>query len=162
MVEKDLKAVTKIQYVDEIKKSPKASQKVREMLSRMDKKGIMDQAIEALDLTNVLDRQIKNLSGGELQRFVIALTCVRKADIYMIDEPSSYLDVKQRIKAARFIRSVSEYDNYIIVVEHDLAILDYMSDFTSVLYGQPGGYGVVTAPFSVREGINVGSFQLRI
>ena len=73
----------------------------------------------------------------------------------MFDEPSSYLDVKQRLNAAKMIRHLINKDNYIIVVEHDLAILDYLSDFTCVLYGVPGAYGVVTLPFSVREGINV-------
>lgn len=73
----------------------------------------------------------------------------------MFDEPSSYLDVKQRLKAARMIRSLVSHDNYIIAVEHDLSILDYLSDFICVLYGQPGAYGVVTMPYSVREGINI-------
>lgn len=62
--------------------------------------------MDFLDLEGVLDRQIAVLSGGELQRFVIALTCVQNADIYMFDEPSSYLDVKQRLRAARMIRSL--------------------------------------------------------
>ena len=73
----------------------------------------------------------------------------------MFDEPSSYLDVKQRLKAARMIRSLLGPDNYVIAVEHDLSILDYLSDFICVLYGQPGAYGVVTMPYSVREGINI-------
>ena len=73
----------------------------------------------------------------------------------MFDEPSSYLDVKQRLKAARFIRSLLTPNNYVIVVEHDLSILDYLSDYICCLYGNPGAYGVVTMPFSVREGINV-------
>jgi len=70
----------------------------------------------------------------------------------MFDEPSSYLDVKQRLKAAQAIRSLIESNKYIIVVEHDLSVLDYLSDFICVLYGVPGAYGVVTMPFSVREG----------
>ncbi|KAG4090892.1 P-loop containing nucleoside triphosphate hydrolase protein, partial [Neocallimastix lanati (nom. inval.)] len=102
-----------------------------------------------------LDREIKLLSGGELQRFAIAMSAVQKADIYMIDEPSSYLDVKQRLNAAKVIRSLLNPETYVIVVEHDLAILDYLSDFICVLYGVPGAYGVVTLPFSVREGINI-------
>jgi len=73
----------------------------------------------------------------------------------MFDEPSSYLDVKQRLNAARMIRSLAAHDTYVIVVEHDLSILDYLSDFVCCLYGNPGAYGVVTLPFSVREGINV-------
>ena len=71
---------------------------------------------------------------------------------FMFDEPSSYLDVKQRLRAAQMIRSLIRPDNYIIVVEHDLSVLDYLSDFICCLYGVPGAYGVVTMPFSVREG----------
>lgn len=56
----------------------------------------------------------------------------------MFDEPSSYLDVKQRIRASKAIRSLLKQDNYVVVVEHDLAVLDYLSDFICVLYGQPG------------------------
>lgn len=73
----------------------------------------------------------------------------------MFDEPSSYLDVKQRLKAAVTIRSLIREDRYIIVVEHDLSVLDYLSDFICCLYGVPGAYGVVTMPSSVREGINI-------
>ena len=70
----------------------------------------------------------------------------------MFDEPSSYLDVKQRLNAAQAIRSLIHDDCFIIVVEHDLSVLDYLSDFICCLYGVPGAYGVVTMPFSVREG----------
>ena len=70
----------------------------------------------------------------------------------MFDEPSSYLDVKQRLKAAQAIRSLIRDECFIIVVEHDLSVLDYLSDFICCLYGVPGAYGVVTMPFSVREG----------
>eukprot|EP00166_Cyanidium_caldarium_P003359 ctg_325.g86 len=102
-----------------------------------------------------MDRDVAVLSGGELQRFAIAVVCLQRADVYMLDEPSSYLDVRQRLRAARAIRSLCRPDNYVLVVEHDLAVLDYLSDFICVLYGMPGAYGVVTYPFSVREGINV-------
>lgn len=73
----------------------------------------------------------------------------------MFDEPSSFLDVKQRLAAGRIIRSLLRPDCYVIVVEHDLSILDYLSDYICCLYGKPAVYGVVTAPFSVREGINI-------
>lgn len=111
--------------------------------------------MELLDLSKILERQVGQLSGGELQRFIIGLTCVQEVDIYMFDEPSSYLDVKQRLNAGRMIRSLLNEAKYVIVVEHDLSILDYLSDFVCCLYGTPGAYGVVTMPFSVREGINI-------
>ena len=75
-------------------------------MKNVDKRGAMEDAVEMLDLKDVLTREIGQLSGGELQRFIIAMTCVQEADIYMFDEPSSYLDVKQRLKAARMIRSL--------------------------------------------------------
>jgi ATP-binding cassette subfamily E protein 1 len=128
---------------------------VGKRLAALDAKGIKEDAIKYLDLESILERQVQHLSGGELQRFIIGLTCVQKVDIYMFDEPSSYLDVKQRLNAARMIRSLCQHDNYVIVVEHDLSILDYLSDFVCCLYGNPGAYGVVTMPFSVREGINI-------
>ena len=111
--------------------------------------------IEELDLDAVLERDVRQLSGGELQRFAIAVVAVQDADMYMFDEPSSYLDVKQRLKASRVIRSLLHIEKYVIVVEHDLSVLDYLSDFICCLYGKPGAYGVVTMPFGVREGINI-------
>ena len=71
----------------------------------------------------------------------------------MFDEPSSYLDVKQRLKVAQAIRNLISDDTYVVVVEHDLSVLDYLSDFICCLYGVPGAYGVVTMPAGVREGI---------
>ena len=114
-----------------------------------------DHIMDTLELRHVTDREIGVLSGGELQRFAIALVCVQQADVYMFDEPSSYLDVKQRLTAARTIRELLRDDDYVIVVEHDLSVLDYLSDFICVLYGRPAVYGVVTLPSSVREGINI-------
>lgn len=155
LLEDNLRAVVKIQYVDDVAKQKKAQGIVGKKLKAADKKGIMDEVVDMLDLSNVLEREVKNLSGGELQRFIIGMVYVQKADIYMFDEPSSYLDVKQRLKAARAIRKLISHDNYIICVEHDLSILDYLSDFVCCLYGVPGVYGVVTMPSSVREGINI-------
>jgi ATP-binding cassette subfamily E protein 1 len=115
----------------------------------------MDYYNTELELSHLQDREIKDLSGGELQRFAIAVMCIQAAQVYMFDEPSSYLDVKQRLHAAAVIRELQCVDNYIIVVEHDLAVLDYLSDFVCCLWGSAGAYGVVTMPFSVREGINI-------
>jgi ATP-binding cassette subfamily E protein 1 len=115
----------------------------------------LESVCDDYDLNGLLDRQVEDLSGGELQRFACAVTCVRKSDIFMFDEPSSYLDVKQRLKAAKAIRGLINEQRYIILVEHDLSVLDYLSDFICCLYGSPGHYGVVTMPFSVREGINI-------
>jgi ATP-binding cassette subfamily E protein 1 len=119
---------------------------------------VLDWATSEAELKHLLDRDIRVLSGGELQRFAISIVAVQSSDVYMFDEPSSYLDVKQRLTAAAMIRQILETGDgdrrYVIVVEHDLAVLDYLSDYVCVLYGAPGAYGVVTMPMSVRTGIN--------
>jgi ATP-binding cassette subfamily E protein 1 len=153
LLEDRLKAMIKPQYVDKIPKQ--ISGKVGEILGKKDDKKMMDHYNKELELSHLQERDIKDLSGGELQRFAIGVLCVQDAQVYMFDEPSSYLDVKQRLHAAYVIRSLQRTENYIIVVEHDLAVLDYLSDFVCCLWGAAGGYGVVTMPFSVREGINI-------
>lgn len=90
-----MKALIKVQYVDSISKNPKAAKLiVGKRLAHVDKREMYDHVVDMLDLDAVLEREVGQLSGGELQRFVIAITCVQMADIYMFDEPSSYLDVK--------------------------------------------------------------------
>lgn len=155
VLEDDIKAIIKPQYVDAIPRAIRGT--VKDVLERKDERGVRERMIDELQLREVLDREIGVLSGGELQRFALSIVAVQEADMYMIDEPSSYLDVRQRLKAARVIRDLLEDKSktYVIVVEHDLAVLDYLSDFICCLYGKPGAYGVVTLPFSVREGINI-------
>lgn len=158
MLEDNIKAVIKPQYVDNLPRAIKGSvQKVGELLKlRMEKPAEMIKSyIHTLQLEGVLNREIEKLSGGELQRFAIGMACVQDADVYMFDEPSSYLDVKQRLNAAQIIRSLLAPTKYVICVEHDLSVLDYLSDFVCILYGVPSVYGVVTLPSSVREGINI-------
>ncbi|XP_057799023.1 ABC transporter E family member 2 [Salvia miltiorrhiza] len=153
ILEDNLKAIIKPQYVDHI---PKAVQgNVGQVLSQKDERDMKQELAADLELIQVMDRNVGDLSGGELQRFAIAVVAVQNAEIYMFDEPSSYLDVKQRLKAAQVVRSLLRPNSYVIVVEHDLSVLDYLSDFICCLYGKPGVYGVVTLPFSVREGINI-------
>lgn len=153
ILEDNLKAVIKPQYVDQLPKAVKGS--VDELLTKRCEVDNLEHIMHEFELQGVRNRNIEDLSGGELQRFACAVTCVRKSDIFMFDEPSSYLDVKQRLKAAHMIREQIGQDRYLIVVEHDLSVLDYLSDFVCCLYGSPGHYGVVTMPFSVREGINI-------
>ncbi|KAK1393169.1 RNAse l inhibitor protein 2 [Heracleum sosnowskyi] len=128
---------------------------VGEVLDKNDERDMKKVLCVDLELNKIIDRNVEDLSGGELQRFAIAGVAMLKADTYMFDEPSSYLDVKQRLKAAQVIRSLLGPNSYVVVVEHDLSILDYLSDYVCCLYGEPGAYGVVTLPFSVREGINI-------
>lgn len=124
-----------------------------EFLKKYDEKGILDSVVD--ELHTLIDKNIETLSGGELQKLVIAVTSLKNAQVYLFDEPSSYLDIKQRLVVARFLRKLVGPDIYIIVVEHDLTVLDYLADFISAVYGQPGAYGIITKSFGVREGINI-------
>ncbi|KAF5310845.1 hypothetical protein D9619_008007 [Psilocybe cf. subviscida] len=155
VLEDNLKALIKPQYVDHIPKAIKGSLTVSQMLDSKLELDNKAHICDVLELNHVLDREVTHLSGGELQRFAIGMSCIQKADVYMFDEPSSYLDIKQRLKAAEVIRSLLTPDCYVVAVEHDLSVLDYLSDFVCCLYGKPSMYGVVTMPSSVREGINI-------
>jgi ATP-binding cassette subfamily E protein 1 len=153
MSENNLAVAHKPQYVDKI---PKAiSGKVSELLEKVDERKVLGELAEELDLKKIWDRPLDVLSGGELQRVTVAAALSREADVYLFDEPSSYLDVKQRLQVARAIRSLKEQQKTIIVAEHDLAIIDYLSDQICVFYGEPGVYGVVSHVHGVRTGINI-------
>ncbi|KAA0003463.1 MAG: ribosome biogenesis/translation initiation ATPase RLI [Thermoplasmata archaeon] len=113
-----------------------------------------DDIAEQLELKQILKKEIKHISGGELQRVAIAATLQKDADIYFLDEPSSYLDISHRLQMARVVRSMAD-EKMIVVVEHDLAVLDFLADIIHLIYGKKGVYGIVTHPKSVRHGINV-------
>ncbi|MBP2172445.1 ribosome biogenesis/translation initiation ATPase RLI [Methanococcus voltae] len=149
--EKNIKPIHKPQYVDVLPKVVKG--KVGDMLRKVDEKGKFDELTKELELTNLLNREFTQLSGGELQRVAIAAACLRDGSIYYFDEPTSWLDVKQRFSAAKVIRKVSE-DKKVVAVEHDLIVLDYLSDNIHIMYGVPSAYGVVTHPRGTRVGIN--------
>ncbi len=124
------------------------------LLKRFDEKGEMDDLVDRLNLEESLCKPSKELSGGELQRLAIAICALKVADIYFFDEPSSFNDVHQRLRVAKVISDLAERGKPIILVEHDLTILDYLSEYVHVLYGDPGGYGVVSGIMSARVGIN--------
>jgi ATP-binding cassette subfamily E protein 1 len=143
----------KPQQVDAIPKI--VSGTVRQLLYRLGPKEVVDKYVEKLELTHLLDRDVKALSGGELQRLAIAAALIKDSEILIFDEPSSFLDVKQRTRVASIIRETAESgDKRIIVCDHDLAVLDYVSDIVFIFYGEPSVYGVVSGPYGTREGIN--------
>ncbi len=153
MSEGNLKISHKPQYVDRI---PKAiSGKVSEILEKVDQRKVLDKLAEQLELQKIWDRELDVLSGGELQRVAVTAALCREADVYLFDEPSSYLDVKQRLEVAKAIRSLKELQKTVVVAEHDLAIIDYLSDQICVFYGEPSVYGVVSHVHGVRTGINI-------
>ena len=150
---KNLKITHKPQYVDKI---PQAiSGKVKDLLENTDERGILTKLKKDLELEKIWNRPLDVLSGGELQRVAVVAALSREADVYLFDEPSSYLDVKQRLQVAKAIRTLKEEQKIIIIAEHDLAIIDYLSDQICVFYGEPSVYGVVSHVHGVRTGINI-------
>ena len=149
---KKLRVVHKPQHIDRIGSLLKGT--VRQLLRKIDERSKLDELIREFELGELLDRDPKVLSGGELQRVAIAAAICRNADVYMFDEPSSHLDVYQRIRAARSIRRLVEESKAVLVAEHDLAMLDYLSDEVYLVYGQPSAYGIVSHAHPTRGGIN--------
>ncbi len=148
----ELKVVHKPQMVDLLPKFIKGS--VGDLLDGVNERDAMDGVTDVLELKPIMDRNIKNLSGGELQRVAIAAAVLREADFYYFDEPTSWLDVYQRLNAVKVIRELAEMGKSVLVIEHDLAALDAISDYVHILYGEPGAYGVVSQLRGVRVGIN--------
>jgi len=139
--EGNLRISIKPQYVDELSMYEGS---VRDFLLE---NGI-DDKIKGMD-----NKKMNELSGGELQKVAVFATLKRDADLYLFDEPTSYLDIKNRMEIAKIIRKASE-NKMVVVVEHDLAVMDFLADIIHILYGKKGVYGIVSDAESARHGIN--------
>ena len=127
----------------------------KDLLEKYDDRGASNQLIKALSLENSVEQNVKELSGGELQRLAVAVASAKDADFYFFDEPSSYNDIYQRTSVARVIQDLAKIGKSVMVVEHDLTLLDYVSDLIEVLYGVSSAYGIVSNVLSTKVGINV-------
>ncbi len=153
MIDREIKCVRKPQYIEGISKHVKGT--VREIITRFDERDVLDYLQTELALEEIWSRNIEILSGGELQKVAIAVAMARDADIYLFDEPSSFLDINERLRVSKAIRKLIEQEKTVIIVEHDLAVLDYLSDYVTTFYGIPASYGIVSQPYTEKEGINV-------
>jgi len=126
-----------------------------ELLDKYDERGVSREIIKELGLENSMEQSLKELSGGELQRIAVAAAASKDTEFYFFDEPSSYNDVFQRTGVARVIQSLAKIGKSVMVVEHDLTLLDFLSDYIEVLYGEPTAYGIVSNILSTKVGINV-------
>jgi ATP-binding cassette subfamily E protein 1 len=153
MREGDVSVARKPQYVDKI--PDRFSGTTMDLLAGADERDAVDGLVERMGIGPVVDQPIDTLSGGELQRVALAATLARDADFYFLDEITPYLDIGQRMTAARLIRDLADAeDRSMLVVEHDLAILDLLADTIHIAYGRPGAFGVITDPKSTKNGIN--------
>jgi len=148
----EIKVSYKPQHVDLISKQ--FSGTVKELLEKVDEKKELEMISEKLELNQILDHDVSKISGGELQRVAIAATVLKKANLYLFDEPTSYLDIKQRIKISKFIKELSNEETAVLVIEHDLIILDYMTDLIHLMYGEEGAFGITSLAKTTKSGIN--------
>tara|TARA_B100000459_G_scaffold144843_1_gene108291 strand:- start:981 stop:2753 length:1773 start_codon:yes stop_codon:yes gene_type:complete len=143
---------TKPQHIDKL---PKVFEgEVRELLSRVDDRNELESYAKDLGITHILSRKLGVLSGGELQRVAICATLLKEADVYFFDEPSSYLDIYERMRMVLILQALAERGKRVLVVEHDLAILDVLCDLVHIVYGDKGGYGIFTPSRSTRTAVN--------
>ena len=126
-----------------------------ELLDKYDERGVTRELVKELGLQNSMEQSLKELSGGELQRIAVAAAASKDTEFYFFDEPSSYNDVFQRTGVARVIQGLAKIGKSVMVVEHDLTLLDFLSDYIEVLYGEPTAYGIVSNILSTKIGINV-------
>ena len=142
----------KPQHIDKL---PKVFDgQVRELLSRVDDRGDLEFYAKELGINHILNRKLGVLSGGELQRVAICATLLKEADIYFFDEPSSYLDIFERMRMVLIIQSLAQKGKRVLVVEHDLAILDVLCDLVHIVYGEKAAYGIFTQSRTTRTAIN--------
>jgi len=106
-----------------------------------------------LDVEHTLENKMDKLSGGELQRIAIIAASLTKSDVYFFDEPLAYLDIRQRLLVSDFIKEIGKTKT-VIVIEHDLLILDYLTDYINVFYGSQGAFGIVSQVKSSKYGVN--------
>ena len=148
----EVSIAVKPQYIDKLPRI--FDGEVRELLARVDDRGEMKNYTELMGISHILDRKLGDLSGGELQRVAICATLLKEADVYFFDEPSSYLDIYERMRMVGVVRRLAEKGKRVLVVEHDLAILDVLCDLIHVIYGERSAYGIFTSPRSTRTAIN--------
>lgn len=149
----EIKIAYKPQEIDQIPKSYEGT--VADLLKKVDEKKEFKKVVEEFDLKGILENNVKTLSGGELQRVAIAATFLKKANFYVFDEPTSYLDIKQRLLVSKAIKNLAKEDIAVMVIEHDLIILDHMTDLVQIMYGKQTAWGTVSQPRTTRVGINV-------
>jgi len=150
----EIKAVVKPQYIEAARRVLKGT--VAELLLKADEVGLFKDVVAAMGMNNLLNKKVSELSGGELQKLLISAMLLKNANAFFFDEPCSYLDIHERLRVSKVIREFTKPErNYVIVVEHDLMVLDYLADYIAVIYGEPGVFGIASKPYSARVGINV-------
>ena len=146
----EIKVSSKPQYLDFSDNSMLVAEFLHEAVT-----DYTNQLIKPLDLEKLFGKKMSQLSGGELQRTVIAHCLSKNAELFLLDEPSAYLDIEQRLIVSKVIKRITEEREItMLVVDHDLMFLDYISERLIVFSGTPAKEGIVEGPFSMEDGMN--------
>lgn len=127
--------------------------KVIDLLRQRGEESKIKELAKELHVEHLLENNLSKLSGGELQKIAILTSCLKDADMYFFDEPLAYLDIVERLRVSDFIKKISE-GKTVIVIEHDLLILDYLTEYLNIFYGVPGAFGLVSGVKSSTNGVN--------
>ena len=146
-----MKVAIKPQNLSQISKS---KLNVLEFLTKFAKKSEIEMLAEDLAIEHTLGKKLNELSGGELQKVAILAATLKEADIYFLDEPLAYLDISERIRVSNYIQELSEKEKAVILIEHDLLLLDYVTDYVNIIYGKPGCYGIISEIRAAKKSIN--------
>lgn len=148
-----IKVVYKVQYVEAIQAYVKHGT-VHELLRKFDERGILKDVIDYLKLENMLSKEVKTLSGGELQKLAVAIALERDANAYIFDEPTAFLDIRERINLLKALTELKPKNSYIFVVDHDIMFLDYVADLIVIVYGIPAVFGYFSKTYPAKAGID--------
>jgi ATP-binding cassette subfamily E protein 1 len=127
---------------------------VLKFLAKFAKKSEIEKLADELAIAHVLEKDLNELSGGELQKVAILASTLKEADIYFLDEPLAYLDISERIRVSNYIQELCGKNKAVIIVEHDLLLLDYVTDYVHIIYGKPGCYGIISEIRAAKKAIN--------
>jgi ATP-binding cassette subfamily E protein 1 len=149
-INEEIRIAYKPQYIEIEKDMPVAL-----FLKKAIKK-YSNQLIKPFGIDSLKERMLSELSGGELQRVMIAHTLSKDADVFLFDEPSAYLDVEQRLMTAKTISTIMEIiGKSCVVVDHDLLFLDAISSYLMVFQGKPAKFGKIKGPLEMEEGMGL-------
>jgi len=113
------------------------------------------EVVKPLKIDHLRNKLVRNLSGGEVQRVALVLALGKPAEVYLIDEPSAYLDSEQRLIAAKVLkRFILNSKVAGFVVEHDFIMATYLADKVIVYEGKPGVKCKAHSPQTLVEGMN--------
>ena len=111
--------------------------------------------MEKLDILDIKDRMINELSGGQLQRVFLARTLAQTPEVILLDEPTNHLDLKYQIELLGFLKSwVLENNKTLIGVFHDLNLARRFGD-TAILMQE----GSIVASGKIEDVLNSETLQ---